>query len=226
MSALQNPTLSTLSLDRMKAIVEVARKYNVWLIEDAIYGALLEDRPVTLASLAPERTFHVGGLSKAVAAGARGGWVSCPAQFAPRVQTAHKMVTGGLPFILAELSAEIVNSGAADQIRNDVRREIAQREALARRIFDGLEFNSHRYSPYLWMKLPEPWLSGTFKQVAANEGVLVDDEDEYKPGRAEKTFHRIRVGFSVPPTREEVAGGFRTLRRLLDHGNAGYDSYG
>ena len=31
-----------------------------------------------LAQLAPERTFHVGGLSKTVAAGVRGGWVACP----------------------------------------------------------------------------------------------------------------------------------------------------
>jgi DNA-binding transcriptional MocR family regulator len=226
MPALQNPTLSVIPIERLKAIVEVARKYNVWLIEDAIYATLLENRYTTLASLAPERTFHVGGLSKAVAAGVRGGWAACPAHMAPRVQTAHKMVTGGLPFILAELAAEMVNTGQAESIRADVRREIAERETIARRVFHGLDFNSHRNIPYLWMKLPEPWLSGTFKQVAANEGVLIDDEDEYKPARAEKVFHRIRIGFSMPSKRDQVAGGFATLRRLLDHGNAGYDSYG
>ena len=64
------------------------------------------------AELAPERTFHVGGLSKTVAAGVRGGWVSCPANFAPRVQTAHKMVTGGIPFLLGELASRLVLSGA------------------------------------------------------------------------------------------------------------------
>ncbi|MDQ6433111.1 PLP-dependent aminotransferase family protein [Mesorhizobium sp. LHD-90] len=226
MPAVQNPTLSVVPIERLNAIVEVARKYNVWLIEDAIFATLLENRYTPLAALAPERTFHVGGLSKAVAAGVRGGFAACPAHMAPRVQTAHKMVTGGLPFILAELTAQLVNSGQAEAIREKVRREIAEREALARRIFDGIEFSSHRNIPYLWMKLPEPWLSGTFKQVAANEGVLIDDEDEYKPARAEKVFHRIRIGFSMPSKREQVVGGFNTLRRLLDHGSAGYDSYG
>ena len=164
-----------------------------------------------MAELAPERTFHVGGLSKTVAAGVRGGWVSCPANFAPRVQTAHKMVTGGIPFLLGELASELVLSGEADAIRADVRREIEGREAIARQSFAGLEFNSHRLAPFLWMKLPEPWLSTTFKNAAANEGVLIDDEDEYKPGRTERIYHRIRVGFSAPTTPPGRA------ERLLHH---------
>jgi DNA-binding transcriptional MocR family regulator len=76
------------------------------------------------------------------------------------------------------------------------------------------------------MKLPDPWLSGTFKQAAASEGVLVDDEDEYKPGRTDQVYHRIRVGFSNPARLEDVRRGFTTIRRLLDNPNAGYDSYG
>jgi DNA-binding transcriptional MocR family regulator len=226
MTALQNPTLAIMPGERLKAIVDIARRYNVWIIEDAIYSTLLEEGYSTLVELAPERTFHVGGLSKAVAAGVRGGWVACPAHFAPRVQTAHKMVTGGLAFLLAELAATLVDSGEAAKARAKVRRELAIREEMARQIFSGFEFQSHRNAPYLWMKLPEPWLSGTFKQVAANEGVLVDDEDEYKAGRGEKVFHRIRVSFSMPPSREDVRTGFETIRRLMEHGRAGYDSYG
>ena len=76
------------------------------------------------------------------------------------------------------------------------------------------------------MNLPEPWLSGTFKHAAASEGVLIDDEDEYKPGRTEQFYHRVRVGFSAPKSREDVAERFSTIRRLIDHANAGYDSYG
>ena len=226
MPSMQNPTLGIMSPERRQAIAEIARRHNVWLIEDAIYGVILDRQPPTLASYAPERTFHTGGLSKAVSAGVRAGWVACPANFAPRVQTAHKMVTGGMPFLLAELASRLVHSGATAAIRDKVRDEIAAREALARRIFAGLDFLSHRHTPFLWMKLPEPWLSTTFKNAAANEGVLVDDEDEYKPGRTEQVYHRIRVGFSAVPSREHAARGFATLRRLLDNACAGYDSYG
>ncbi|HEX2256368.1 MAG TPA: PLP-dependent aminotransferase family protein [Afifellaceae bacterium] len=224
--SLHNPTLTIMSEDRRSAIAEVARKHNVWLIEDAIYAALLDEQPISLAELAPERTFHVGSLSKSVAAGIRGGWVACPPHFAPRVLTAHKMVTGGMPFLLAELSARLVLSGEADAIRARVRRQIEGRVDVARASLDGYEFRSHGRAPFLWVRLPEPWLSATFKQAAANEGVLIDDEDEFKCGRTERSFHRVRIGLTAPALHQDLVDGLAKLRSLLDSGMAGYDSYG
>lgn len=222
---LQNPTLTVMPESRRREIVEIARKHNVWLVEDAIYTNLLEDQPVSIAEMAPERTFHVGGLSKTVAAGVRAGWVACPPHLAPRVQIAYKMLTGGNPFLMAELAARLVLSGEADAIRARVRAELQLRENLARERLAGHDFVSDSRAPFLWLKLPEPWLSGTFRQAAANEGVLVDDEDEFKSGRTEHVYHRVRVGFSSLP-RPDVEVGFDRLRSLLDNPMAGYDSYG
>ncbi|MGD9915155.1 MAG: PLP-dependent aminotransferase family protein [Rhizobiaceae bacterium] len=226
MPTLHNPTLATMSIERRRAIAEVARKYNVLLVEDAIYGVLQDEQPAPLAALAPERTFHVGGLSKAVSAGVRAGWVACPAHYASRVQTAHKMMTGGMPFLLAELAAQLVLTGEAKAIRAKVREEIAAREQAARRIFAGHDFASSADAPFLWMKLPDPWFSATFRTAALDEGVLVDDEDEYKPLRTDQTYHRVRIGFTSVRTRDEALRGFGILRRLLDNGGAMYDSFG
>lgn len=223
---LHNPTLTTMPEERRRAIVSVARKHNVILIEDAIYAALLDEQPPTLAELAPERTYHVGSLSKTVAAGLRGGWVCCPPNAATPILTATKMLSGGTPFLLAEVSARLVLSGEADAIRGRVKAEIEARGALARSTLDGYDFASHKHAPFLWMKLPEPWLSGTYKNAAASEGVIIDDEDEYKCGRTDRAFHRVRVGFTTPATRGEVETGFAKLRSLLDNRFAGYDSYG
>lgn len=223
---LQNPTLTIMPEKRRRRIVEIARKHNVWLIEDSIYSVLLDEQPMPLAQLAPERTFHVGSLSKTVAAGIRGGWVACPPHFAPRVLTAYKMLTGGKPFLLAELAARLVLSGEAEAILAKVKAEIEAREAMACASFAGHEFTSHSRAPFLWMKLPEPWLSATFKNAAGTEGVLIDDEDEFKIGRTDRTYHRVRISFSAPASREEVAGGFARLRSLLDNPISGYDSYG
>ncbi|UXN59891.1 PLP-dependent aminotransferase family protein [Phyllobacterium zundukense] len=225
MPSLHNPTATTMPEEHRRAIVEIARRHNVWIIEDEIYGSVMGLDHIKIADLAPERTFHIGGLSKSVAAGVRGGWVACPPHLAARVHTAHKMVTGGMPFIMAELGAQLVNSGEADAIRGKVQTEIAAREAIARSVFAGMEFSSQPLSPFLWVKLPDPWLSGTFKSAALNEGVLVDDEDEFKPGRTEKVFHRVRLGLTVPETRDEVVQGFSILRRLMETDNASYDSY-
>jgi DNA-binding transcriptional MocR family regulator len=134
----------------------------------------------------------------------------------------QKLVTGGLPFVLAELAARLVLSGAADQIRAKVVEEIRAREAVARRIFKGCNFRSHPHVPFLWLKLPEPWLSGTFKQAAFDEGVLVDDEDEFKAGRGERIYHRVRIAFSEGISRTAIEDGMTRLRRLHDDGPSAY----
>lgn len=223
MPTAHNPTLATMSEDRRMAIAAIARKHGVWLIEDDIYGAMSQDGAPLLASLAPDRTFIVGGLSKAVAAGVRGGWIACPPHFAQRVKVTHKMVTGGLPFILAETCARLVLEGHAHEIRKKSVEEISAREKLVREHLAGFDFVSHPRVPFLWLKLPEPWMSGTFKQAAFQTGVLVDDEDEFKAARTERVYHRVRIGFSASQRPEDVAEGVMILRRLLENG-AAYDA--
>lgn len=219
----QNPTCATLPEDRRRAIADIARRYNVWIIEDNLYGAMVSNQPPMIAEFAPDLTFVVGGLSKSVSAGVRGGWVACPSNFASRIRISHAMMTGGLPFLLAELCARMVNSGDAHDVRRDVTAEINAREKIARSAFANFEFNSMPDIPFLWLKLPEPWLSGTFRSAAMKEGILIDDEDEFKAGRSEKVFHRVRISFSAPRTREELTEAFGILRQLLDNGSAGYE---
>jgi len=224
MSAGQNPTCATLPEERRRAIADIARRYGVWIVEDNLYGAMTREAIPLIAEFAPDITFVVGGLSKSVAAGVRGGWVACPAQYSSRIRISHSMMTGGLPFMLAELNARLVNSGDAHDIRKDCIAELNGREAIARRVFAGLDFNSLPDIAFMWLRLPEPWLSGTFRNAAMKEGVLIDDEDEFKAGRTDKVFHRVRISFSGPSTREELTHAFGILRHLLDNGSAGYES--
>jgi DNA-binding transcriptional MocR family regulator len=218
-----NPTLATLSEARRRAIARIAARHDVWLVEDDIYGTLSDDQTPLLAEFAPERTFVVNGMSKAVAAGLRGGWIACPPHVSHRVKVTHKMLTGGLPFLLAEAAARMVLSGTADDIRARSRTEIAARYAVVREVFAGHVFAGAPTAPFIWLKLPETWLSGTFKTEALRQDLLVDDEDEFKPVRLDRAYHRIRIAFSAGGS-EELAAGLTRLRRLLDSGDAGYEA--
>lgn len=226
MPTAQNPTLSIMPEARRRQIAAIAARHNVLLVEDDLYGAMTDDPTPLLSEFAPDRTFVVGGLSKSVAAGVRGGWVLCPPHFTDRVRIAHKMTTGGMSFMLAELGARLVLSGAAFAIRKRVIGEINARLALMREALGGFDVASRPNIPFLWLALPEPWLSGTFKNAAFGQGVLIDDEDEFKAGRTQQVFHRARLGISAPRRREEVARGLAVIRDLLDGGRAGYDSFG
>jgi DNA-binding transcriptional MocR family regulator len=225
MPTAKNPTLVTLSAARREAIARVARQHNVVLIEDDLYGELTDDSTPLLAEFAPERTIVAGGLSKSVAAGVRGGWLSCPPAYRHRIRVAHKMMTGGLPFLLAEVGTRLVLSGQASEIRKRCITEIQARMAIVRETLAGFSFKAQNNVPFVWLTLPDPWLAGTFKQACLEHGVLIDDEDEFKAGRSEQVFHGVRFGVSQPRHSKDVAGGVAVIRRLLDEGRAGYDSF-
>jgi DNA-binding transcriptional MocR family regulator len=129
-----------------------------------------------------------------------------------------------MPFLIAETNARLVLSDAASDFRRRALAEVKERVGLARDIFAGLDVRTNEAIPFLWLTLPEPWLSSTFKSAAAAENILIDEEDEYKVGRSETSYHGVRVGLTVPP-RADVAQGLRTLRRLVDHGMGAYDTY-
>lgn len=226
MPAVHTPLTVALSPERRRAIIEIARRYNVLIIEDHLYASVTPDPYEPIAALAPDITFHIGGLSKAVAAGLRAGWVATPAHMTARVWSAQKMLTGGSSYLLSDMAARMVNSGAAMDVRTRVREEIARRVTVMRTVFEGCDIKIRDYTPFAWLKLPEPWLSGTFKAAAYEEKVRIDDEDEFKAGRGDQRFHGVRVAFAaMAKDIETMEIGARRLRRLLDAGPAAYHSY-
>jgi len=67
-----NPTGATYSIDQLKAISDVAKKYNLLIISDEIYGEMIHDEEHrSLSEFYPEGTIVSSGLSKWCGAG---GW--------------------------------------------------------------------------------------------------------------------------------------------------------
>ncbi|MBX3598805.1 MAG: PLP-dependent aminotransferase family protein [Rhizobiaceae bacterium] len=225
MPAAHNPTCVRMSGERRERIAELARKHNVILIEDDLYGRLSGDTTPLLAEYAPERTIVASGLSKSVAAGVRGGWLSCPPAYRHRIRVAHRLLSGGSPFILPALAAHLVHSGEAHGIEARSIAEIRKRVELVRTALAGHSFNSQDNLPFIWLSLPEAWNSGTFKNAAFERGILLDDEDEFKAGRCEQVFHRVRLSISQPSAQADVSRGLAAIRQLLEEGRAGYERF-
>lgn len=79
-----NPTGRMFTREELEALVALARQHDLWLISDEVYDELyFGERPLSLRTLAPERTFTVGSAGKRLeATGWRVGWVACPPGFA------------------------------------------------------------------------------------------------------------------------------------------------
>src|SRR3546814_18320928 len=75
---IQNPTATVMGAERRRAIAEVARRRNLMIVEDDVYGFLLESRPPPIATFAPERTVYLPIASTCLPPGLRAGWIVAP----------------------------------------------------------------------------------------------------------------------------------------------------
>ena len=75
---LHNPTTTTLSIERRRALVRIAREHQVPIIEDDAYGALPASAPPPLAALAPDVVYHIAGLAKCLSPALRVAYLVTP----------------------------------------------------------------------------------------------------------------------------------------------------
>ncbi|MGB3247738.1 MAG: PLP-dependent aminotransferase family protein, partial [Tabrizicola sp.] len=73
----QNPTTGRMPISRRQEITEIARAYDLQILEDDCYSVAVSDIP-SLRALAPERVWLVGSVSKTLSAALRFGYVICP----------------------------------------------------------------------------------------------------------------------------------------------------
>lgn len=114
----QNPTGITMSLEKRKKLLELASKYNVFILEDNPYGDLRfsgEDVP-TIKSLDTEgRVIYDGTFSKILSAGLRIGWVTANKQIAERIVVAKQSNDLHTPLLNQMMAAEYMTKYSIDE---------------------------------------------------------------------------------------------------------------
>jgi DNA-binding transcriptional MocR family regulator len=158
MPSSQNPTGRTMSRQRRADIVAIAKRRNLFIIEDDLYAMFTPahaGKLPTLASLAPERSFYIGGVSKSLTPGLRTGFLVCPTQHMDRVVRAVRATIFAPPTIGTMLFTQWVAEESAFEIAQAVREEIVQRAAIARKLLDGVTRCTIDDIPHFWLELPE-----------------------------------------------------------------------
>jgi DNA-binding transcriptional MocR family regulator len=131
--SLHNPTCAIMPAERRRELAAIARRYDLAIVEDNPYGFLLDDPPIALAALAPERTCHIVTCSKALAVGLRVGYLAAPEPLAPKIQAAAAATCLGVT--LVELATRWLTDGTSHEIVAAKRREAELRHQLALRCF-------------------------------------------------------------------------------------------
>src|SRR3546814_799521 len=112
----QNPTSLTMPEQRRRELADIARRYEVAVVEDDTFGFLDGAEPAPIAAHLPELGFYIVGLSKTVAPGLRNGYVVAPEKALGRVGSAvHSTCWMACP-LTAEIAAELIRGGVAAHV--------------------------------------------------------------------------------------------------------------
>ncbi len=173
MPTIQNPTLTMMPEQRRREIAAVARRHDLMVIEDDVYGFLPKERPVPIAALAPERTLYMTSTSKCLAPGLRVAWLVSPPDLVGRLADALHALSVSQPALTAEIARVWIEDGTADRLLDRQRRDAAARQAVAGEMLDGLEFRGHPASLHVFLHLPAPWRADDFAAAARTRGIGV-----------------------------------------------------
>jgi DNA-binding transcriptional MocR family regulator len=158
----QNPTARLMGEPRRREIVEVARRLDLILIEDDLYGAYAGGfglpKLTPLAALAPERVLFVSALSKSVAPGLRLGWLALPegGEWRSRALSALHAIALGGPTLGGLIAGRWIADGTAEAILAENRQELAARVAMAVEVLGAaVERPAMQAFPHVWLPLGE-----------------------------------------------------------------------
>ncbi|MEO8557769.1 MAG: PLP-dependent aminotransferase family protein [Rhodospirillales bacterium] len=214
---LHNPTAVVMSLERRKAIVDIARRHDLLLIEDHAALSDLSSQIPPLAALAPEHTFLIASATKSVSVSVSAGYIVAPPGWGERFELQTRDRYFQISPLGAEIMTHIIETGAIRDIAQAYRAAIRRRLELLRRNLPGMHFVSDPRSFFVWLALPVQWRSDNFASAAALNGVTVAASSNFSLGVV-MNVPAVRLSLLGSATDAGFVEGVRRLRAALDSG--------
>lgn len=212
--SIDNPTTASLPETRRRRIVELAREHGVTIIEDDPYEPLRSQHLPALADLAPAITWHIATLSKCATAALRVAYVVAPTPpDALRLAAVLRATVMMAPPMLAALARSWMVDGSLQALTDAIRDENRARQALAARIFAGLDHEAAPEGQHIWMRLPDHWRAGDLAEYADRAGISIVPASAF--GTAPPRHEAVRISLGVAPDRELLEEGLNLLASLI-----------
>ena len=211
---LQNPTSRIMPEDRRRDIAAIAQRHGVTIIEDDVYGLLLEDRPPPLAAIAPDITIYITSLSKSIAPGLRVGYLCAPDHMIDHIGAAMRGDCRMATPLMAEIATRWIETGKAKSMSNWQCEEVVRRQAVAAEALAGTDYESDPSSYHLWLTLPEPWRAEEFVSQLQARKVVVLPAESFVIGRGHPP-HAVRICIGSAHNPEHLRGGLTIIAETL-----------
>jgi 2-aminoadipate transaminase len=218
-SNFQNPTGITMSLERRRALVEVALKYNVPVVDDNPYGEIrfAGERIPTIKSYGGDEVIALRSMSKVIAPGLRIGWMNGPtaimSQFEKVKQCTDLHTNSNSQYLVYEFIKQGLLEPHIEKIKADyLYKRNVMISALEEYFPEGIKWTKPDGGLFLWMTLPEKMSASDLLPKAIEQRVAyVPGGPFYALGGGENT---LRVNFSTAGP-EIIVEGVKRLGKLF-----------
>jgi len=197
-----NPAGNTLSLERRQRVAQLAREYDLVIIEDDPYGDLrFEGEDLTpLFRLAPERTIYLSTFSKTLAPGIRLAWITAPKPIISRLVQAKQGADLHSGTFVQMVTNDICQRGILRQHVRRLRQVYRQRrdammDAIAEHFPQEVTFTKPLGGLFLWARAPEAINTRDFLLKAVEAKVAYVPGFAFYPGE-QGGEHSMRLNFS------------------------------
>lgn len=213
MPTLHNPLGWVASANWMQRLVKIAREHNLLIIEDGAYAFLAENPPAPLATLAPETTVYVSGLSKSVATGLRIGFVTAPTHWVPAIERTIRATTWNTPGVMTSIACGWIEDGTVSRLEAEKRQDAAIRQSMAKTMLSGLQSIGHPSSYFLWLPLGEEVRADQIAMALMREQVSVSTAEPF--ATSAHVPHAIRLALGSVPL-DALKEALETVKRVID----------
>lgn len=194
MPTVHNPLGSVMGETTRTDLVEVARKHDLLIIEDAAYAFLEPDPPPTFLALAPERTVHIGGFSKSIATGLRLGYVIAPPTHLNGLIEAIRATTWNAPALISSLVTGWIEDGTLAKFEDTRRRDGADRQKICKAAFEDRPIVSHPNAGFAWLPFDQAVRAKPVVSRLKSKGILVSGAEPYATTTAVPQALRLAFG--------------------------------
>lgn len=209
------PTAYVMPIERRRAIADIARKYGVQIIEDEAQALYLDELPESFATMAPEITWYLMGLSKYFSLGFRMAFVVAPSERALGniLERFHPISTWRPSPIMASVITRWIRSGVAQTLLQSSRVEIRKRQAITSELLSDIDGFQGSNGIHFWLPTPAGVDSQQFSRAIGEAGVLVQASKLYA-GDREPPLQGIRPGVGGPGDLAETRYAVEVIRDI------------
>jgi 2-aminoadipate transaminase len=215
----QNPSGRTLSTERRRRVVELAREHELPVLEDDPYGRVRYEGDA-LPSLheleGGTLVTYASSFSKTVAPGVRVGWFVAPAELAARIEARAVATYISPPFLTQATVFELIDRRSFEPNLERIRRLLktrrdAMRAALERELDGAATWSEPAGGYFLWVDLPTD--AAALLQRAEEAGVtFVKGSDFFPAARGGAESMRLAFSYASP---SEIDEGVSVLASLV-----------